>query len=426
MKLIQKLTAAGLAALMTAGLAACGAAPAGSASAASSSGTAGDEITFMIPDWGVPSDELLAQFRKETGINVVVNVVDWDSIRDKISVGAVGGAAAADVVEVDWSWAGEFANAGWLEPLTLDDDTVKDIPTLANFTIDGKILAVPYANDYRIAYYNTKHFAAVGCNEAPKTWDEVYDAVTKIKAQGVCQYPYAIPLNAAEAATTSLTCLTIARSGLIMNDDGTLNQDAVQDSMSFISTLLQKGLIDPSLTTTDGQDAYRKVLSGEASFMVGPTSFVARSYDPEQCSIVGDVASTLLPGKTDVSAATTALPEAVGVLAASQHKEAAQKFVEWYTSPDIQVAMNKEQSAIPTRTSVLSQLIGDGTIKNPGVMLKASTMIASAYPNGVPSYYSEMSNIMANDINKMATGAMTADKAAAEMIQKTDALAKGN
>ena len=421
MKLWNKTLAALLAALMLLGLAACGA----SGGAAQESATEGEEITFMIPDWGVPSDELLQQFKEETGISVVVNVVDWDNIRDKISVGSVGGVAAADVVEVDWSWAGEFSDAGWLEPLTLDDATVKDIPTLANFTIDGKILAVPYANDYRIAYYNTKHFAAVGYSEAPKTWDEVYDAVTKIKAQGLCEYPYAFPLSATEPASTSLTCMAIGRSGALMNDDGLLNPDAVLDSLTFLQTLLDEGLIDPSLTTASGMDTYRKILSGETSFMVGPTSFVARSYDPEQCSIVGDVASALLPGRTGVSAATTALPEAVGVLAASEHKEAAKKFVAWYTSADVQAAMNKEQSAIPTRTSVLSQLIDDGTIQNAGVMLEASTMIVSAYPKGVPSYYTEMSNIMANAINKMALGTLTPQQAADEMTTKVNALAAG-
>ena len=57
--------------------------------------------------------------------------------------------------EVDWSWVGEFYAADWLEPLEVSDEVKADMPTLETFTKDGKVLAIPYANDYRLSYYNT-------------------------------------------------------------------------------------------------------------------------------------------------------------------------------------------------------------------------------------------------------------------------------
>ena len=63
----------------------------------------------------------------------------------------------------------------------MTDEDKEDMPTLETFTIDGEILAVPYANDYRIAYYNKEHFEQAGITEVPETWDEVYDALKKIK-----------------------------------------------------------------------------------------------------------------------------------------------------------------------------------------------------------------------------------------------------
>ena len=84
------------------------------------------EITFMIPEWGVPSDEMLDEFTKETGIKVNVETVAWDDIRNKISVAANGKKAPADVVEVDWSWVGEFDSAGWFEPITLSEEDIKE------------------------------------------------------------------------------------------------------------------------------------------------------------------------------------------------------------------------------------------------------------------------------------------------------------
>ena len=41
--------------------------------------------------------------------------------------------------------------------------------------------------------------------------------------------------------------------------------------------------------------------------------------------------------------------------------------------------------------------------------------MASPFPNGIPSYYAEMSSAMYNAINKMALGELNAQEAYAEM-----------
>ena len=56
-----------------------------------------NEVSFMIPDWGVPTEEMLKDFEKESGIKVNVMTTSWDDIRNKISTAAAGKKAAADV-----------------------------------------------------------------------------------------------------------------------------------------------------------------------------------------------------------------------------------------------------------------------------------------------------------------------------------------
>lgn len=382
----------------------------------------GKEITFMAPDWANPGDELLAEFTKETGISVIFNEVSWDDIRDKVSIAASGEEAAADVIEVDWSWVGEMNSAGWLEPIEMSDEDKADMPTLETFTIDGKILAVPYANDYRIAYYNKDHFTQAGITEAPQTWDEVYADLKKIKDAGIVEYPYTMPMNADESATTSMMWMAFSRSGQVFNDDDTLNQDAVMDALTFENQLVQEGYIDPAAITFNGMDCYRKITSGEASFMVGPTKFVGISNDPEQCSEIGNIVPILLPGKEGTSEQTMALPEAVGITSFSENKEAAKEFIKWYSSADIQKRMYAVNSSIPTRNSVLAEMVEDGTFENAGAMLDEADLIKSVFPNGVPSYYSEMSNTMYNSINQMVLGKMTPEEAFDAMNTKVNEL----
>lgn len=380
------------------------------------------EITFMAPDWANPGDELLAEFTEDTGISVIFNEVSWDDIRDKVSIAASGGEAAADVIEVDWSWVGEMNSAGWLEPIEMSDEDKADMPTLETFTIDGNILAVPYANDYRIAYYNKAHFEKAGITEAPETWDEVYDALKKIKEAGVVEYPYTMPMNADESATTSMMWMAFSRSGQVFNEDDTLNQDAVVDALTFENQLVQEGYVDPAAITFNGMDCYRKITSGEASFMVGPTKFVGISNDPEQCSEIGNIVPILLPGKEGTSGQTMALPEAVGITSFSENKEEAEEFVKWYSSADIQKRMYAVNSSIPTRNSVLAEMVEDGTFENAGAMLDEANLIKSVFPNGVPSYYSEMSNTMYNNINQMVLGKQTPQETFDAMNTKVNEL----
>ncbi|HIX98242.1 MAG TPA: sugar ABC transporter substrate-binding protein [Candidatus Dorea intestinigallinarum] len=418
-KLVSMLLCAAMAATLTAG---CGSDSSGESGEKSSSSGESKEITFMAPDWANPGDELLAEFTEETGISVIFNEVSWDDIRDKVSIAASGGEAAADVIEVDWSWVGEMNSAGWLEPIEMTDEDKEDMPTLETFTIDGEILAVPYANDYRIAYYNKNHFEQAGITEVPETWDEVYDALTKIKEAGIVEYPYTMPMNADESATTSMMWMAFSRSGQVFNDDDTLNEEAVMDALTFENQLVQDGFVDPASISFNGMDCYRKITSGEASFMVGPTKFVGISNDPEQCSEIGNIVPILLPGTDGTSPQTMALPEAVGITSFSENKEAAQEFVKWYSSADVQKRMYAVNSSIPTRNSVLAEMVEDGTFENAGAMLDEADLIKSVFPNGVPSYYSEMSNTMYNNINQMVLGEQTPQEAFDAMNAKVNEL----
>ncbi len=385
----------------------------------SSKETNKNTITVMVPDWAVPSEEMLNAFEEENGIKVNMNILSWDDIKDKIAIAAAGGLAAADVVEVDWSWVGEFYSADFLEPIEISEEDKKSMPSIIPFTVDNKVLALPYANDFRIAFYNTNHFYKAGIEKAPQTWDEVYESIKKIKEAGITQYPFSISLSASENTTTSLIWLAYSKYGRVFNDDGSLNKEAVLGSLEFINQLLNVDkLIDPANNTANGLDSYRKINNGEASFIVGPTSFVSRVQDPNESTVVGEVLPTLLPGSTSTSDKTFALPEGLGVLKLSKNKEAALKFVKWYNSAKIQKELNYIQNTMPTRIDVMQELIDEGKLKNAQPLIEESKLIASPFVNGVPTYYSQMTTIIFNAVNQMALGVLTPQQAFDDMDTK--------
>lgn len=385
-----------------------------------------ESITVMVPDWAVPSDELLAEFVSDTGIKVTINKVDWDAIRDKIAIAATGEEASADVVEVDWSWVGEFSAAEWLEELEVSKEDKEDMTTLSTFSVDGKVLAIPYSNDFRIAYYNKKYFDNAKINEVPKTYDEVYNAMLKIKEMGVLEHPYPLVLTAEEKTTTGLIWTAYTMSGKAFNEDDTLNEEAIKDALEFYQKLIKAELIDPADKTASGGDTYRRLTGGSAAYLTGPTSYVANVNNEEKSKVVGEVVPILMPGKDDVAKNTMALPEALGITKFSKNKEAAKKFIDWYTSKEVQVRLNDELGNLPTRNSVLEELINKDIIKNSGAMLEQAKRIDSPFPNGVPVYYNEMSNAIYNAVNMMVLQDLSVDETFKLMDEKLKEIIEEN
>lgn len=383
-------------------------------------------LNVMIPEWAVPSDALLKEFTDSTGIAVNINRVDWDAIRDKISIAASGGEASADVVEVDWSWVGEFGEADWLEPLEVDDALKADMPTISTFSVGDKVLAIPYSNDYRIAYYNTMHFEKAGIGEEPTTYNEVYEAVKAIKEAGVAEHPYPLVLTAEEKASTGLIWTAYTMNDVVFNADGTLNEASVKEALNFYDKLIKEDLIDPADKTADGGKTYERLTNGTASFLTGPTSYIANVENPEKSKVVGEVVSVLMPGKTGNAKHTMALPEALGITKFSKNKENARKFIDWYTSAEVQEKLNEELGNLPTRNAVLEKLVNDGKIENAGAMLDQAKLIASPFPGGVPVYYNEMSNAIYNAVNGMALGNLSVDEAFTQMDTKIKELIEEN
>lgn len=378
------------------------------------------EITVLVPEWGAPSDEMLAKFKEETGITANVETQGWDEIKQKIGIASAGNTAAADVFEVDWSWVGEFVAAGWLEKLDLSDEVKNDIASIPYFTVEGNVYSLPFINDYRIAYLNTQ----MAGDKVPATYDELNEILLQAKKDGKVEYPILFPLNAEEKTSTSFMTLVFTRNGVFLNDDNTANEAAIRDGFETLDYQLKNGLIDPNEASRPGVETFKGIVNGEGAFLIGPSAYVNKLDDPEFSKVVGQVKTIMLPGKDGVSPNTLAFTEALGVSAFSKNKEKAMKFIEFMSRDDIQQEFHKEKKVVPTRVKALSALIEDGTIANPGTLLNQAKTIANPFPNGVPSYYTEMSTSMFNIVNEFALGKLSVDEATEKFVTSINSFVK--
>ena len=117
---------------------------------------AGQTLSVLLPPWVTLPKEMTDDFTKQTGVTLDSQTLGWDDIRTKIVTSMVANTAPAGATEVDWSWVGQFGAAGWYQALdeSIDPAVLADLPTSKIFTYDGKLIAAPYNNDFRILIYN--------------------------------------------------------------------------------------------------------------------------------------------------------------------------------------------------------------------------------------------------------------------------------
>jgi multiple sugar transport system substrate-binding protein len=376
---------------------------------------AGQSITVLMPSPQGP--DIAADFEAETGIHVDLQTLSWDDIRPKLVTALIAGTAPADVTEFDWSWTGQFSAAGWYMPLNdaIDADTVKDIGVSNIFTVDGKLLGVPYSNDFRVMLINKKQFADAGITQMPKTLDELDAAAKQIKEKGISTYPIGLPLSATEGASTSWYLLTKAFGGDLFDKDFNpqfLKPDSAgYKALAFELTLLKDGLVDPASTgLKDSQINEGMFSQGVTSIMIsGEPGRLGAMNDPKQSKVAGQVAAILVPTASGQTR-SFGLPEALAIPNVSQHKEAALAFVKWFTSKDFQ-KKNAVNGFLPTRTSALSELATSGDLNSGDTLVAQSKTVEPLFAQGTPPWYPQFSSAVNTAINSAAKGQMTVDQA---------------
>ena len=100
----------------------------------------------------------------------------------------------ADVIAIDGIWVGEFAEAGYIKPLTdvagaavNGWDGWKVIPRAvqSNMSYQGKRYGVPSGTDGRVLYFNKELFRRAGISTKwqPRSWADILATARKLKAK---------------------------------------------------------------------------------------------------------------------------------------------------------------------------------------------------------------------------------------------------
>src|ERR1700741_3287077 len=181
----------------------------------------------------------LEEFTRETGIRVKLlpsPESNWDKLalwQELLETGAGG----PDVYGIDVIWP-RILNEYFidLKPHFAKEISLQFPAMIASYTVDGKLVALPYRADIGLLNYRTDLLSQYGYREPPKTWDELERMAARIqageRAKGRKKFWGFVWQGAAAEALTcnALEWQAAEGGGRIIEDDGTIsvnNPDAI-------------------------------------------------------------------------------------------------------------------------------------------------------------------------------------------------------
>ncbi|MBV6700056.1 extracellular solute-binding protein [Kitasatospora aureofaciens] len=363
----QLIAAVGVAAMVV-GLAACGSdgkkndAGSGSSSAAGAKNYSGKTLTVWLMDGSAPkgwTDSVKSEFETTyPGAKVDFQIQKWNGIGAKVTTALSEG--SVDVLEIGNTQTAGYAASGGLLDITKDKDALGGADWAANqnesTVLEGKQYAAPWWVSNRVVAYNKDLWTKAGIAAPPKTLDEFYADLDKLKATPGVADPIYMP---GQEWYTYFGLLTTEGGKLAKKDGdkwvGGLSTPEAQkafDTYKKLQSYSATGPKDKDEATPQQKDVFGK---GDIGSIIG----LGWELPDEKTMAKDKIGFFPLPGKTADKASSVFLGGSnLAVAQASKNSDMAKDF--------LKIALNDKNEglvaaagSIPNKAALNSQVAGD-------------------------------------------------------------------
>ena len=354
--------------LITGTLSACGGSGGGTGAASASGGSDTIRVTLANHVWTDGIKSKLSEFEAATGLKVELSQYGEDQLSDQYNVKLNAGTNEIDVMMYRPLQEGKlFAKNGYLADLSSNVTANKawgwsdfQAGPVGATTYENKVVGIPIITEQEVLYYRKDLLAKAGLS-VPKTMDELAAAAKAIKEQnpGVAGF---VARTAKSAAVTQFSSFLYSFGGDFINADGTsaVASDAAKTAYAFYGRLIHD--YGPANVSTDMSwpEAMAIFTQGNAGLYTEADSLYKNATDPTKSKVSDTVGFAPMPAGSDGSKAYNIPSWALGVNAASKNQANAWKFIEWATSKDMTLAIQKD--GVPgARASVWNDPAGIST-----------------------------------------------------------------
>ena len=305
--------------------------------------------TIEIKFWGMGAEgeyvqKLLPKFYKQYP-NVKVNVqsIPWTAAQEKL-ISAYASDNLPDLFQLGNTWIPQFVSLDAIQSLDTFINKSADIKAENYFEgiwetniIDNKIYGLPWYIDTRIVFYRTDILAKAGYEIFPKSWDELYKASQKIKANYDDEDKYAIYLPTNEWASFIIFALQ-NKSSILQNNNsyGAFSQPEFKEAFEYLIAYHKEGLAPIGISqVTNVYQAFAEEYF--SMYISGPWN--VPEFKKWMKGELADKWNTApLPAKHGSHPGTSLAGGASLVINKnSEHKEAVWNFMEFLSREDIQL-----------------------------------------------------------------------------------------
>lgn len=318
-----------------------------------------------------------------------------------------------DVLILDVIRPAQFAAAGWTVPFE-GKDMSSYLPAYAEAnTVNGKVVALPAFADSMFLYYRKDLLDKYGI-APPKTWDELTAAAKKIKEgennpdlQGLSFQGKAIE----GAVCTFLLPYWSQGKNLVEDGKLTFDKTAAVNSLKLWKSFVDQGVAKKNIAEVATDDTRKEFQAGNVVFAVNWSYAWAQSQGKDS-AVVGNVGVARLPAVAGGEQATCLGGWEWGVSAYSNHKDEAQKLVEYLSSQDTSTFMAVNGSLLPTYPAAYKD---EAVLKAAPWFADALQVVETAKPRPVTPRYNEVSEVIRTTVNAVLAGVTTPEDGAAQI-----------
>lgn len=371
----------------------------------------GKTITFIGDNIGLTHTRdvrLAKQFTKDTGIKVKVIAHPAASTESFSQLARLfnSKSSSADVMMLDVVWPGAFA------PFLVDlkrplakEAKLHEKGIVANGTVDGKLIAMPFFSDYGILYYRTDLLRKYGYSGPPTTWQQLGAMAKKIQDGEQGANPNFAGFVFQGNSYEGLTCDAlewIASSGggkFIDGGKASINNPRAVAILNLVRSWV--GNIAPrGVTSYQETEAHTAFATGNAAFMRNWPYAYSVSQDGD---VNGKFDVTVLPHTGNNPSVGTIGGWMLGVSKYSKNIPAAIEFVRYMTSPGAQ----KFNAIFSTNPPTIPSVGRDPQVRKVNPWLKP--VIANVARVGRPSgqlgpKYQQGSQAIYQGVNQILNG----------------------
>ncbi|WP_027417081.1 ABC transporter substrate-binding protein [Aneurinibacillus terranovensis] len=372
------------------------------------SGKNGEAVKKMVDDFN--------HSQNEVKVNATFQGNYYDNHAKVLSAIAAGN--QPDVTQIEVASMASFANSGALEDLTPyvtgKNGTDKNdfVPgLLGNSYWKGKFYGIPFNRSTPLLYINKDKLKAAGLDEnGPKTWDELKSYSEKLSKKGQ-EWGFSTPID-----IWFYEAMVFENGGKILSEDGKqalFNSPQAIEPITFWKGMMDEGSMKmpPGAKYDAWEAADNDFVNGKAAMIFDSTGSLNMLLDQAKFR----VGTAFLPKKANYGVAAGGAN--LVMLAKSQKKDAAWKFIKYMTDKEQTIKVTENTGYMPVRKSAIDSPEMKKFFTEHPQFKVAVDQLKYAQPRPASPGYKELQEVIMNEIQRAILGQATpadALKAAAD------------